>query len=47
MNEFNLVNIISDIISFGDEGNYVQNIKVFLIRMTKSNLFSMKKQLKF
>ncbi len=25
MNEFNLVNIISDIISFGDEGNYVQN----------------------
>lgn len=36
MNEFNLVNIISDIISFGDEENYVQNIKVFLIRMTKS-----------
>ena len=36
MNEFNLVNIISDIISFGDEENYVQNIKVFLIRLTKS-----------
>lgn len=36
MNEFNLVNIISDIISFGDEENYVQNIKVFLIRTTKS-----------
>lgn len=36
MSEFNLLNVISDIISFGNEENYVQNIKVFLIRMTKS-----------
>lgn len=36
MSEFNLLNVISDIISFGSEENYVQNIKVFLIRMTKS-----------
>lgn len=36
MSEFNLANVISDIISFGNEKNFVQNMKIFLIRMTKS-----------